>query len=464
MKNKFTIENIKKSINSEQILEGLFGIEREGLRIHSNGELALTPHPEIFGDKLKNPVITTDFSESQIEIVTPCLDSIEKTHNLLNTLTDIVNTNIPENEYFWNQSLPCILPPFEKIPIAEYREDENSKEARKYREGLVKKYGTQKQMISGIHYNFSFGENTIKTLYEKLKTTETYREFKNNIYLKVTRNYLRYGWLIIYLTGSTIAAHKTFTQECLKQLNKQDKNGGYYSNQGPSIRNGSTGYKNLMPLYPRYDTVENFITDVKTFIKEGKLTQAKELYTPIRLKPKDNNNLLESLKNDGIQYVEIRTIDINPFEKTGISKEDMEFVHLFMIYLLIKDETNYPKWQEEGDKNVITAAEEGYLDSLLIKDGVEIKLNTWANEILENIKEINSKLNLNKENIIKVMEDRINNPKNTYGRRLLELIENNGYLDTNINFALENKDLSIENINKRDDLLVEYEKIALFNK
>ena len=164
MSDIFTIENIKKTRKTKEILKGRFGIEREGLRTKINGELALTKHPKIFGNKIKNPLITTDFSESQIEIITPCLESIDETYKILNTLTDIINTKIPENEYFWNQSLPCILPPKEKIPIAKYDGGKKAQKAEKYRQNLVKKYGTQKQMISGIHYNFSIAEKTIKTL------------------------------------------------------------------------------------------------------------------------------------------------------------------------------------------------------------------------------------------------------------------------------------------------------------
>lgn len=456
----FTIKNIKKIENTKEILKGRFGIEREGLRTDKNGQLSLTKHPEIFGDKIKNPLITTDFSESQIEIITPCLNSIDETYKVLNTLTDIINTKIPKNEYFWNQSIPCKLPPKNQIPIAKYTGGKKAQKAEKYRENLVKKYGTQKQMISGIHYNFSIAEETIKILYKKLHTKETYREFKNQLYLKITRNYFKYGWLVIYLTGSTIAAHQSYTKECLEILEKLNQT-EYYTKKGPSIRNGSTGYKNQIPLHPRYETLKEFIEDVEIFIKEEKLTEAKELYTPIRLKAKDNENLLESLKTNGIQYVEIRSIDINPFEKIGLNKKDMEIIHLFLIFMLLKEESNYENWQKEADYNYDKTAEYGYQNPTLIKDGEEITLKKWANEITIELKELNDSLELEKDDLIKIIEKRIENVENTYGRKLLKLIEKEGYINSNMKLAIENKNKSKISIKKFDELDEEYENMAL---
>ena len=119
--NKFlTKNNIKGILTPKELLNGNFGFEKEGLRIDSNGYLSITPHPDVFGNKLTNPYITTDFSESQVEIVTPTFNSIKEAYQCLTFLVDIVNTSIPTNQYIWNQSLPCILPDKYMIPLAEY--------------------------------------------------------------------------------------------------------------------------------------------------------------------------------------------------------------------------------------------------------------------------------------------------------------------------------------------------------
>ena len=151
-------------IPSDEILAGLFGIEWEALRVKSDGKLALSPHPEVFGDKLKNPVVTTDFSESQIEIITPTYSTIEEAFSTFSLLADIVNFSLNDDEYLWFQSLPAILPYDNQIPIAQYSDEGQS--SQKYRENLASKYGVKKQMISGVHFNFSFTEDFIKKLYE----------------------------------------------------------------------------------------------------------------------------------------------------------------------------------------------------------------------------------------------------------------------------------------------------------
>lgn len=231
-------ENLLK-LSSDEILAGSFGIEWESLRAKEDGKLSLTPHPAIFGDKLTNPVITTDFSESQIEIITPTFDTIDEAYDTFSLLADLVNSSLPDDEYLWFQSIPCILPYWDRIPIAQYSED--GVDNQKYREDLAKKYGVKKQMISGVHFNFSFSDNFLKKLYSLEKSNVGFKEFKNDIYLKIARNYLRYCWLIIYLTGCSIGSHQTFSHDCIHLMDARDNFGSYYSTRGPSFRNASCG-------------------------------------------------------------------------------------------------------------------------------------------------------------------------------------------------------------------------------
>ncbi|OED30163.1 bifunctional glutamate--cysteine ligase GshA/glutathione synthetase GshB [Methanosphaera sp. WGK6] len=469
MQDYFTIDTIKKILRPEEILSGNFGLEKEGLRITSDGKLALTPHPEIFGKKLENPYITTDFSESQVEIVTPTFHSIDEAYHYLSFIVDIVNTNISDDEYIWNSSIPCIIPSSDKIPLAKYSDNIDGEKARTYRKNLAAKYGTKKQLISGIHYNFSFTEETIKKLHEKYPKNIDYKEFKNQLYLKIVRNYLRYKWLIIYLTGASVGAHETFTTECTTLMNKKDEKNSFYSTEGPSFRNASCGYKNLIQLYPRYDSLNNYISDVNSFIDKGLLSEAKELYTQIRLKPKDRDNVLKSLKQDGILYIEIRTVDINPFDKCGITKLDMKFIHLFIIYLLITKETKYEKWQEDSVINEELTAQLGYkTDTKLIKDGKEITIKEWATEILDNMKKMNNDLQLNSEDILNKIQEKIENPSKTYGKELAKIIKYNGFIDSQISIAKHNKETSFNIIDfdyiKNDEKLYEFYTKSLPNK
>lgn len=437
------------TIPASEIFAGSFGIEWESLRAKGEGELSLTPHPAIFGDKLTNPVVTTDFSESQIEIITPTFNTLDEAFDSFSLLADLVNSSLPEDEYLWFQSIPCILPYWDKIPIAQY--SDAGEDSQKYREDLAKKYGVKKQMISGVHFNFSFTDEFLEKLYEIENYDATFKEFKNDVYLKITRNYLRYCWLIIYLTGCSIGSHSTFSNDCIHLMDAKDDYGSYYSTRGPSFRNASCGYKNLKDLYPSYDSVDEFTRDVWSFIENDDLSEAKELYTQIRLKPKNPKDILNSLKDDGIEYIEIRTLDINPFYQCGLVRHDMNFLHLFLIYMLVKHESDYPLWQEEAKINEENAAERAYVDSMrLLRDGEEVTLKSWAADIINEMYGMCEVLGINEDHTLKLMLDRIANPDLTYGKRLLKLIKDDGYINTHMILSKNNKQTSINNLKNID--------------
>ena len=458
--------NLSK-LSADEILAGSFGIEWESLRAKGDGTLSLTPHPAIFGDKLTNPLVTTDFSESQIEIITPTFDSIDDAFDNFLLLSDLVNSSLPEDEYLWFQSIPCILPERNQIPIAQYSEE--GEDSQKYRENLAKKYGVKKQMISGIHFNFSFSDEFLKKIYSFEDGNLTFKEFKNEVYLKITRNYLRYCWLIIYLTGCSISAHKTFSSEFINLMDADDGHGSFYSTKGPSFRNASCGYKNLKELYPSYASVGEFVRDVEGFIEDGDLSEAKELYTQIRLKPKNPKDLLNSLKNDGIEYVEIRTLDINPFYQCGHVRRDMKFLHFFLIYMFIKEESDYPLWQKEAAINERNVAERAYDGSMrLLKDGKEVTLKKWASEIINEMDGMCEVLGINDFSTLNFMLNRISNPDLTYGKRILKLIEQEGYINTHVILSKNNKQTSINNIENfeldKSPELADYVNTALVGK
>ena len=179
------LKKFKELFTNKELLSGNYAIEREMLRIDKDGNLASTPHPIVFGNKNKNPYITTDFSESQIELITPTFKDLKELYQFTNALYDIVATEISD-EYLWPQSMPCAISKNKKIPIANFGdEDEN---ATRYRERLLEKYGGKKQLISGIHFNFSFTEEFLYKIYETNNTNISFKEFKNSIYLKVAKS------------------------------------------------------------------------------------------------------------------------------------------------------------------------------------------------------------------------------------------------------------------------------------
>lgn len=450
MLNKF-----KELFMPHELLKGNFGIEREGLRVNDNGELSKKEHPSVFGDKVKNSYITTDFAESQVEVITPPFQDPKETYNFANALYDIVAMEMGD-EYLWPQSMPGVVPEDSKIKIAEYGDNEKGKEARIYREKLIEKYGGKRQIICGIHYNFSFSDDLINKLYNskvteelfekiKIKNEELdYKEFKNNIYLKVTRNYLRYRWLIIYLLGASGVVDKSYVSNCIKEQKKITEDG--FSNAGAlSYRNSECGYKNKVDLFPNYDSIDKYIESLRKFIEDKFIDSHKELYSSIRLKPADVSNFMDSLKKDGIQYLEYRSIDINPFEKGGISLEDLYFLQVFNLFLLLQEESDYDKWQEEGVENQNIISKYGQSHVMLKKDGDSISKEQWGLEILEAIKIINNELNLGREEIINLMINKIKDNKLTYAYKIEKKVNEEGYINAHINIAKEHKKSAYNN-------------------
>ncbi|STO07025.1 bifunctional glutamate--cysteine ligase GshA/glutathione synthetase GshB [Exiguobacterium aurantiacum] len=411
-----------EQLSKQLLTSGRFAIEREMLRVTADGTLALTKHPESLGDKATHPYITTDFSESQIELITPTFSTVEAAHNFLETLYDITALHIGD-ERLWPQSMPCALPDGGAIPLADF--GSSGGEAERYREHLLQKYGAKKQLISGIHFNFSFADDLITALYEG--SPEQYDRFKNELYLKLVRNYLRTRWLIVYLLGGTPAVHTSYEERCVSQMQALSED--VYSNTTAlSYRNSDCGYTNVEPLYPDYTTLTDYTSSVRRFITKGDIANPNELYSPIRLKTSRGGNDLERLETNGIDYIEIRNIDLNPFEKTGIALDDLKFLHIFLLYLALKDETDFANWQAEAFHNQQRVAKEGLSPTLTLhQDGDSIALHTYANELLDDIEAFNTRYALGFEDVFASVRERIDHVDTTYSARLTKVMTTEGY-------------------------------------
>lgn len=303
-------------------IDALFGIEKENIRVDLDGNLSQTPHPKVFGNKRTHPYITTDFSESQVEMITPPLPDIKQALGFLETLHDVISLELT-NEYLWPQSIPPVLPDDTDIPIAQF--DDEGKEARRYREFLANKYGSKNQLISGIHFNISFGDKLLKMLYRNSNSSLSFDEFKDEAYLKTTRQLLRLRWLYVLLYGNSPVVDPSLELKCKRSPFSIDKHV-----IGLSIRNSCYGYHNLGELYPNYSSVQNLNQSIDQMVREGKLAASKELYSAVR--PKFINS------SDHISYVEIRFIDIDPLVKAGITEEALCFLHTLALYGLLTNE------------------------------------------------------------------------------------------------------------------------------
>ena len=385
------LQLLKSIATPEELWQGNFGLEREMLRVDSKGNLASTPHPAIFGSKLNHPFITTDFAENQVELITPVCQSQQEAHQYISSLYDIVASEI-NDELLWPQSMPANIQAPEAIVPAQY-EEEQGKHHGEYRQYLLKKYGAHRQVISGLHYNFSFKEELLERLYDEMGEHQSFKAFKNEIYLKIVRNYMRYHWLIIYLMGYSPAHHQTY--DCGDSNEKLTQ-----PIQPVSIRNSVCGYENKEALTPEYYKLDNYCKDLESYIQSNTIKDAKEYYSSIRLKPQDPTNVLASLREDGISYVEIRSLDLNPFEKTGISVDDLKFLHVFLLLTLLEEE-QVPYLAKEALHNKAMVSMYGLNDNIMLMCNEKPRsLIDWGLELLTKMSVINETLELNSSDIL----------------------------------------------------------------
>ena len=453
-----TIKEIIRSHNlSLDIKKGNFGIEKESLRVKENGELAITPHPKIFGDKIKNPFITVDFSESQLELITPAEKSVKEAYNFLKNIHEIVSINLKE-EYLWSQSVPPILPNENEIPIAKFP---NNKDLEIYREKLAEKYGRKKQLLSGIHFNFSFDDEFLEELYNLLKPNAEFKKFKNSVYLKISRNYFKYGWIIIYLLGASPVVHETYLKKCLDRMKKYSED-TYYFEDIVSFRNSSCGYRNKDDFFVNYDSVDSYINSLNRLIEEKKISSPKEYYSPIRLKTKKTKEILNELKNNGVDYLEFRSIDLNPFSEIGVEELDLEFLHLFILFLYLKeDETFTEKDYFRYLKNQELLANNGNSKDfkLICCEDTEISPKEYSLILIDEIEKELKDILAFTEKDRKILEFQRNKilSKSLYTERILKGIKEKGFVNFHIDLAKK----SLEEIKHKPYTLKGYEDFEL---
>ncbi|NRE59665.1 bifunctional glutamate--cysteine ligase GshA/glutathione synthetase GshB [Enterococcus faecium] len=309
-----------------------FGIEREGQRVDLAGNLAKTDHPAIFGDRSYHPYIQTDFSETQTEMITPVTDSIPELFQYLAAVYDVTARSIPKEEMIWPLSMPPALPEKdEEIIIAKLKNFEDVL----YRRYLAKKYGKRKQMVSGIHFNFEFGDELLRTLFSHQEEFQDFSEFKTELYLKTARNFMRYRWMITYLFGASPMSEKNYF---LDESHPQEP--------VRSIRNSALGYTNHPNVKVSYASMKQYLADIERMIEEGKLSEEKEFYTPLRFR---GGKKVADLATTGVRYIELRNIDLNPYARLGINPEQVRFLQLFLMYMLWTEEKeDCDQWVAEG--------------------------------------------------------------------------------------------------------------------
>ncbi|AHF73412.1 glutamate--cysteine ligase [Candidatus Sodalis pierantonius str. SOPE] len=345
-----------------QALKGIRrGVEREGLRINANGSLAQTPHPESLGSALTHKWITTDFAEALLEFITPVDDDIGHMLTLLRDIHRYVARHLGD-ERLWPMSMPCFIDGAQPIELAQYGSSNIGRMKTLYREGLKNRYSALMQVIAGVHYNFSL-PLAFWQAYAGIRDEVSGKEAISAGYLRLIRNYYRFGWIIPYLFGASPGICPSFLNGRTTDLPFEHALSGLiYLPYATSLRLSDLGYtnKSQSQLGITFNHLDEYVRGLKQAIKtpsadyqrmglqwDGRYLQLNtnvlqienELYAPIRPKrvTRNDESPSDALMRGGIEYVEVRSLDINPFSPMGVDEEQARFLDLFLIWCTLAE-------------------------------------------------------------------------------------------------------------------------------
>jgi glutamate--cysteine ligase len=376
------------------------GIEKESLRATPDGTLAMTPHPKALGAALTHPHITTDYSEAQLELITGVHATAETCLEELLHIHQFTYRALGE-EMLWVSSMPCTLPADENIPIGRYGSSNVGRAKSVYRMGLAHRYGRRMQTISGIHYNWSL---------PGLSSEE---------YFALIRNFRRHAFLLLYLFGASPVVCSGFVAGRAHELQPLGPD-SLHMPYGTSLRMGRLGYQSdaqaslavsynglegygaslqeaLTKPYPAYEAV-GIVNPGGEYnqLATSLLQIENEFYGTIRPKRviRLGERPLHALRERGVEYVEVRLLDLNPFVPIGITAQTLRFLDVFLLHCLLSDSPpDSPQEIAALGRNQHKTAAHGRSPGLALERGErEIKLTEWADELLQSFAPVAARL------------------------------------------------------------------------
>ncbi len=443
-------------INSSQqslLKGGLKGIEKESLRITPDNRISKQPHPSSLGSALTHSSITTDYSESLLEFITPPFKEVDEALNYMKALHKFTYDQIGD-ELLWATSMPCGISGDKSIPIAQYGSSNIGKMKHIYRQGLGHRYGRAMQVIAGIHYNYSVPEALWPALKELEGDKGSLDDYRDANYFSMIRNLQHNGWLLLYLFGASPALCKSFLKShpdnqtvALTEFDDYT----LYKPYATSLRMSDIGYKNSnqatlnvsynnlseyvscltqaieMP-WPAYENIGIQVDGEYRQLNDRLLQIENEYYSTVRPKqialPGEKPTL--ALKRRGVRYIEIRSLDINPYDPVGMSGSQLRFVEAFTLYCLLSESPEDNLAIKNGFKlNISQTARRGRKTALMLDHSdKKIELSAWATELLEEIQPICELLDSGEkeplyQQALKQQIERVKNPELTPSAKIL---------------------------------------------
>ena len=430
------------------------GIEKESLRVCPEGKLAQTPHSPTIGSALTHPYITTDFSEALLEFITPAQSSIEQSLSFLTTLHQFTCRRI-SGEYLWAASMPCIVEGNAQIPIARYGSSHTAQMKEIYRIGLGHRYGRLMQTIAGIHYNFSMPQSFWAHWHSQSQTELSLQDFITDKYFGLIRNFRRMAWLPVYLFGASPAVCNSFLKgHTDHQLTALDKSTSY-TPFGTSLRMGDLGYqsnaqeklkisynslteyaqslrKALSIKHPAYEAIGVKKDNQWQQLNTSVLQIENEFYNWIRPKQtaKNGERPVKALENRGVEYIEVRCLDLNPWEPLGLGTEQFYFLDSFLLYCLLSPspaiDDNESQRISENVKRVVNNGRKPGLT--LLSETKDIPLSQLSDNIFQQLTPIaalfdHANNHTKASNILRQQQKKVHNPDLTPSAQIIHTLQ-----------------------------------------
>ena len=391
-----------------EVLTGIRrGVEKESLRVRTDGMLADTPHPVGLGSALTHPHITTDFSESQLELITGVHTDVNACIAELTEIHQVVYRHIGE-ELLWCTSMPCGLPDDDAIPIGRYGSSNLGRAKTVYRLGLSHRYGRRMQTISGVHYNFSLPEEAWPIMQRADAASGPEVSYRVDAYFHLIRNFRRHSWLLLYLFGASPTVCRSFVAGRTHGL-QEFAAGTLFLPGATSLRMGPLGYQSdaqaslavsfnslrryaeslnaaLTQPYPPYEAIGLRQGDDYRQLGLSLLQIENEFYGTIRPKPRfrSGERPLYALGERGVEYVEVRCMDNDPFSPVGIAADTMRFLDMFLLHCMLHESPpDTPEEIAAMSRNQHNVALRGRDPNLrLVRRGEELSLDVWTRDLL----------------------------------------------------------------------------------
>lgn len=390
---------------------GQRGVERECLRVTPTGQLATTPHPLALGSALTNAYVTTDYSEALLEFVTPPQLTNWETIQFLCDVHQFVVERIGD-ELIWPLSMPCAISKDADVPLAQYGSSNIGRMKTIYRRGLGYRYGRIMQAISGIHYNYSLPD-AFWPLYQELEGQRgDLQDYRSATYLGAVRNVRRLDWLLLYLFGASPALCKTFVRGRGPNGLDELDTGTLYGPFATSLRMSDLGYRNSAQasLVVSANSLEEYVRDLSRAthaprpefeqigvkvdgeyrqLNANQLQIENEFYSTIRPKRvvQPGERPTAALRRGGVQYVELRALDVSPWDPVGINQRQMRFLEVFLIYCLLQESPPISAAEQQRiDRNHGLVARRGREPGLkLVRGDESVALADWGATICRDL-------------------------------------------------------------------------------